>query len=127
MPFYDDFEMKESVEDFARRVRKAEKFQERIVPELEALVAKTLPTIREMMTLPERTEKDEEALSLALKMMLDFSRTLVAIKQVFEERLTIKSLLFYDHIKRLAEEGDARAREIYEELKLLVEEEPSLN
>lgn len=127
MPFYDDFEIKESVEDYARRLELLRRFKkgdlERLVEQSEVL----LPFVQCLIALPERTEEEEEMLTRLLDTLKKLHDSTLIIRSTVEERLLLNSLRFLDHLKELAAGGDAEAQRAYDKLKPLAGEEPLMN
>lgn len=67
---------------------------------------------------PEKTSADLELLaSLQIKLKL-LSETFSDMKLILGESIYRKSLAFYEHVKKLAKEGDKEAEKIYNNLKI---------
>lgn len=127
MPFYDDFDMKKSAEDYAQRVKMLDKFKQEDLAKVVHQTEVLLPYSERLAALPERNEEEEKLLTDLLTTLKKTHKATLAVRMVLEERLLIKSLVYYDHIKKLATEGNAEAQKIFEDLKGLADEEPSLN
>jgi hypothetical protein len=67
---------------------------------------------------PEKTSADLELLaSLQIKLKL-LSATFSDMQLILGESIYRKSLAFYEHVKKLAKEGDKEAEKIYNNLKI---------
>lgn len=111
--------------DFEEKFQKNLQAIRSIPPDAYQLIEENLKVISEFLeqlkNQPEKTPEDFELLASFQIKMKELSQTFQDMQLILGESLYRKSLAFYEHVKKLAKEGDKEAEKIYNDLKIYVE------
>jgi len=111
--------------DFEEKFQKNLEAIRSITPEAHQRLKESLKVISEFLeqlkNQPDKTPEDFELLASLQIKMKELSQTFQDMQLILSESLYRKSLAFYEHVKKLAKEGDKEAEKIYNDLKIYVE------
>lgn len=118
---FDDKFTKEFEEKFQKNLQAIRS----IPPDAYQLIEENLKVISEFLEQlrkkPDKTPEDLELLASLQIKMKELFQTFQDMQLILGESLYRKSLAFYEHVKKLAKEGDKEAEKIYNDLKIYVE------
>lgn len=118
---FDDKFTKEFEEKFQKNLQAIRS----IPPDAYQLIEENLKVISEFLEQlrkkPDKTPEDLELLASLQIKMKELFQTFRDMQLILGESLYRKSLAFYEHVKKLAKEGDKEAEKIYNDLKIYVE------
>jgi hypothetical protein len=113
---YDDDKAKEHAADFKQRLAEARRFIRDDVPELAVEVRTMIAEAKAIMDKPEKTPEDIAMLAEAEAAIKNQLLMMQEIKAVLEESFTSQGMAYYEHVKKLAAEGDREAQKILTDL-----------
>lgn len=112
-PFTRDFEEKFKTNLHAIRAMKPSNFQE---------IKENISAVSELLNYlnnnPEKSEENLELLSELNAVMKEMLQKFEDMKLILDESLYRKSRAYFEHVKKLAKEGDKEAEKIYNDLKI---------
>lgn len=114
---YDDEASKALDGKMEELVQKARDFVANDMPVLSELIQKIVPELEYLASKPDRTPAEDDILQELTEAMRLHLQTIQDMKLIMEASLVNRSLALYENYKKLAEEGNEKAKEIYEELR----------
>jgi hypothetical protein len=114
---YDDEQSRSLDGKMEEMVQKARDFMANDMPTLSEQLRKIVPELEYLASKPNRTPEEDDilqALTEAIQLNLQIIQDM---KAIMGASLTTRSIALYEQYKKLAEEGNEKAKEIYEELR----------
>jgi hypothetical protein len=113
---YSDEETRKEQNYFFEQLKAARNFAEKDAQLFMEQVKVLLDTMQSLTNQPELTEEEAALLAKIQNNLPIILENIKAAQSVIGESLLRQSNAYYQHIKKLAEEGDAEAKKIYEDL-----------
>lgn len=114
---YDDEASKAMDGKMEEWVQKARDFVANDMPVLSEQLQKIAPELEYLAAKPDRTPEEEAILQELTEAVQLHLQTIQEMKRIMQASLTARSVALYENYKKLAEEGNEKAKEIYEELR----------
>jgi hypothetical protein len=114
---YDDESSKALDGKMEELVQRARDFVANDMPILSEQVSKIGPELEYLASKPDRTPAEDELLQSLIEAIQLHIQTIQDMKAIMGASITTRSIALYEHYKKLAEEGNEKAKEIYEELR----------
>jgi hypothetical protein len=114
---YDDEPSKALDGKMEEMVQQVRSFMDNDMHRVSELLKEIVPVVEDLARKPNRTPEEEDTLQELTKGLQMHLQTLSDMKDIMEASITSRSIALYEHYKKLAEEGNEKAKEIYEELR----------
>ena len=114
---YNDEASRDFEKHFQQDLETARSFNEAEIKKLKDGLEKAMTAIESINAKPNKTTADLEALSELKERLNPIQENLKAITDVLGHNLLMQATAYYEHVKKLAAEGNEKAKEIYEKLK----------
>ena len=114
---YDDQFNKDFEEKFQKNLAAIRKMDPSTMKILEENLIKVKTFIDDFKETPNKSPEDLEFLAKCILSFQDISQKVQDMQLILNESLYRQSRAYYEHIKKLAKEGNKDAEEIYEDLK----------
>lgn len=114
---YNDEETRNEEKLFQERLKLARSFSEEEKQKLMSGMDILIGALKKLADKPELTEEEDALLKNIKTRIKNVTENIGSIKDTLDESLLRQSNAYYQHIKELAEKGNADAQKIYDDLK----------
>lgn len=116
MPYNDEQTRKDEAL-FQQQLQIARSISKEQIDQLMQSIEILAESIRRLAAIPEPTAEELDMLDKSKKMLLEVTDKLTYMQSLLGESTKRQAYAFFHHVKKLAEAGNADARQIYEDLK----------
>jgi hypothetical protein len=114
---YDDESSKALDGKMEEMVQQVRSFMDNDMHRVSELLKEIVPVVEDLARKPNRTPEEEDTLQELTKGLQLQLQTISDMKAILQASITTRSIALYEHYKKLAGEGNEKAKEIYEELR----------
>ena len=119
---YDSPESQKEEERFAQQLQKVRNMDKAAIENAVKNVRQMVPIFNELVKAPHRTVEEDNFVKNFPVMAQELATFLDEAKLILNESLTRQATAIYENVKQLAENGDEKAKKIYEDLKPLYQD-----
>ena len=117
MNFDDEF-TRDFEEKFQKNLKKIRKIGDKEISSMEENILIVTELLEDFKKIPEKSPEDLEFVAQTNDDLLRLCQKLEDIMRIIRESLNRKGRAYFEHVKKLAEDGNEEAKKVYDELKI---------